>query len=98
MEKLVDKYGLYTSHLRNLVADTTKQRDCILLQGKFEILVEAKNLLQRLFFLILWVKPKKNFLMQKRDISIIDVLEPVETTKQSYKRLLKTLCKIKRML
>ena len=36
--------------------------------------------------------------MQKRDISIIDVLELVETTKQNYKRLLKTLCKIKRML
>ena len=42
MQKLVEKYGLYMSHLQNLIADTTKQTDFALLQGKFEKYVDAK--------------------------------------------------------
>ena len=41
------KYGLYTSHLLSVIADTTKQTDRALFQGKFEKLV----LRQVIFFL-----------------------------------------------
>ena len=39
--KLVDKYGSYTFHLQNAIADTTKQTDHSLLQGKFEKLASS---------------------------------------------------------
>ena len=90
MQKLVDKYGLYTSHLQNVIADTTKQTDRALLQGKFTKLVDARVLLRGAFFLDALAEAKKfSLLTQKRDISIIDVVESVETTKRSYERLLK---------
>ena len=66
MQKLVDKYGLYTSHLRIVVADTTKQRDCILLQGKFEILVKAKKSIAEAFFLNTLGEAKKEFFNAKK--------------------------------
>ena len=35
MEKLVNKFGLYTQHIQNIIADTTKQLDRAKLLGKF---------------------------------------------------------------
>ena len=94
IQKLVDKCGLYTSHFQNVTADTTKQTDCALLQGKFEKLFGAKVFLWVTFSLDTLAEAKKfSLLTQKRDISITDVVKSAETTEQKYKRLLKKFCK-----
>ena len=83
---------LYTSHLQNVIADTIKQTDRSLLQGKFERLVGANVLLWGAFFLDTLTEAKQfSLLMQKKDISISDVIESIETTKQNYKWLLNIL-------
>ena len=45
-QKVVDKYGLYTQHLRNVIADTSKQTDRATLEGKFKKLIDASVLLR----------------------------------------------------
>ena len=80
MQKLVDKYGLYTSHLQNVIADTTKQTGHTLLQGKFEKIVDVKVFVLAAFVLDTLAEAKKfSLLMQKRDTIIIDVVESIET-------------------
>ena len=93
IQKLVDKCSLCTSHFQNVTADTTKQTDCALLQGKFEKLFGAKVFLWVTFSLDTLAEAKKfSLLTQKRDISITDVVKSAETTEQNYKRLLKNFC------
>ena len=61
-----------------------------MLQGKFNKLVDAKIILCSCFFVNV-LTPAKIFSLQiqKSDISIIDIVDCVDTTKQNYKKLLK---------
>ena len=55
MHKLIDQFGLYTHHLQNVIADTSKQLDRATLQGKFNKLIESKVILRASFLLdVLW--------------------------------------------
>ena len=51
MRKLTDKFGLYTHHLQNVIADTSKQLDQATLQGKFNKLIESKVIPRAAFLL-----------------------------------------------
>ena len=78
MQNLVDKYGLYTSHLQNVIADTTKQTDRALLQGKFNKLIDAKVLLHGAFFIDILTEAK-NFsrTTQRSDIKLWSFIEEI---------------------
>ena len=92
MQKLVDKFGLYTQHIQNVIADTSKKLDRATLQGKYNKLIDAKVLLRGSLLIDILAEAKKfSLTSQKNDISIIDIVECVETTKWKYKRLLKKL-------
>ena len=49
MGKLNDKFGICAAHLGNVIADTTKQRDCITLRGKYNKHTRANVLLRSAF-------------------------------------------------
>ena len=87
MERVVNKYGLYCQHLQHAITDTKESKDSDTLQGKFNKLVDSKILLRSCFFIDV-LAPAKIF-SQKSDISIIDIVECVDTTKRNYKNLLK---------
>ena len=60
MHKLIDQFGLYTHHLQNVIADTSKQLDRSTLQGKFNKLIESKVILRAAFLLdVHYVKLRK---------------------------------------
>ena len=90
MERVVNKYGLYCQHLQHTITDTKKSKDRATLQGKFNKLVDAKVFLHSCFFIDV-LTPAKIFSLQtqKSDVSIIDNVDCVDTTKQNYKKLLK---------
>ena len=60
------------------------------LQGKFNKLVDAKILLRSCFFIDV-LTPAKIFILQtqKSEISIVDIVDCVDTRKRNYKELLK---------
>ena len=41
MARLIEKFGLYTHHLHNIIADTSKSCDRATLHGKFDRLINA---------------------------------------------------------
>ena len=43
MKKLNDKFGVFATHLENVISDTSKKCDCATLQGKYN------NLTQQVF-------------------------------------------------
>ena len=89
-QKVVDKYGLYTQHLQNVIADTSKQTDRATLEGKFKKLIDASVLLRGAFFIDVLAEAKAFSLKtQKDDIKIIDIVESLESMKRNYERLLK---------
>ena len=90
MGHIVEKFGLYTQHLQNVISKTTNAKARATLEGKYAKLVDAKFLLRCALFVDVLAEAK-NFSLktQKIDINIIDVVEAVENTKQNYKRLLK---------
>ena len=59
MSGLTDKFGLYLQHLENVIADTSKQTDRALFEGKRRQLVEAEVLLKCTYLLIYWIQQKK---------------------------------------
>ena len=90
MERVESKYGLYCQHLQHAITDTKTSKDRATLQRNFNKLVDAKILLSSCFF-IDFLTPTKIFSLktQKSDISIINNVDCVDTTKQNYKKLLK---------
>ena len=51
MRKLVDKFGLHTHHLQDVIADISKQLDRATLQGKLDKLNKSKVILHAAFLL-----------------------------------------------
>ena len=89
MERIVDQYRLYCLHLQHVVTDTRKSKDRASLQGKFSKLVDAKILCSYFFNDVLTLAKIFSLQTQNSNISIIDIVDCVDTTKRNYKKLLK---------
>ena len=95
MEKLVNKFGLYTQHIQNIIADTTKQPDCAELQGKFNKLIESKIILKAAFLLDILAEARiLSLCTQKADTNIIDITYAAQSTQHHYDQLKKNSTKI----
>ena len=89
MERLVEKFGLYTQHLENVIESTRNSKDKAVLQGKFNKLVDSKVLLRSALFLDILTEAKKfSLVTQKTDINIVNVVDCVQSTSNNYRKLL----------
>ena len=68
--KLVDKFGLYTHHLQNVIADTSKQLDWATLQAKFNTLIEPNVILSAAFLLDVLTQTKSSVCTNRNLIQI----------------------------
>ena len=92
MGRLIEKFGLYTMHLQNLIATTRSSKNRSTLEGKLKKLIDAKVLLRSALFKDVLADAKIfSLLTQKQNIDILKILEAVESTKNSYQRLRKKL-------
>ena len=90
MQRLVDKYELYCQHLQHANPETKKTTDRATLQGKFDKLIDAKVLLRSCFFVDTLSSAKQfSLTTQMADIDIISIVDNVESTKNSYEKLLR---------
>ena len=88
--KPVDKFGLYTHHLQNVIADTSKQLYPATLQGKFNKLIESKVILRTAFPLDVLTEAKIfGLCTQKSDLNLIEIVSAAESTKCHYVKLRK---------
>ena len=80
----------YIANIYKMQSLIQRSKDRATLQGNFNKLVDAKILLSSCFFIDV-LAPTKIFSLktQKSDISIIDIVDCVDTTKQNCKKLLK---------
>ena len=89
MERLVEKFGLYTQHLENVLESIRSSKDKAILQGKFNKLIDSKVLLRSAFFLDILTEAKKfSLVTQQNDINIINVVDCVQSTSNNYRQLL----------
>ena len=88
--RLIEKFGLYVRHLKDVVSTTVSSKDRSTVQGKLNMLVDAKVLLRSAFFTDVLAEAKRfSLVTQENNVNIIKVLDAVETTKSNYERLLK---------
>lgn len=66
MQKIIDKFGLFSQHLNNAFAHASKKIDRATLQHKFNKLIDAKALFHAALSLDLLIKAK-NLNTQKSD-------------------------------
>ena len=87
-------FGLYTQHIQNIIADTTKELHPAKLQGKFNKLIESKVILQAAFLLDILAEAKVfSLCTQKADADIIDITDAAQSTQHHYNGLKKKLKK-----
>ena len=87
-------FGLYTQHIQNIIADTTKELHPAKLQGKFNKLIESKVILQAAFLLDILAEAKVfSLCTQKADADIIDITDAAQSTQHHYNGLKKKLNK-----
>ena len=85
MGRLIEKIGLYTMHLQNVITATHSSKDRSTLEGKFKILIDAKVLLRSALFKDVLADVKTfSLLTQNQQMNFFDA---VESTKDSYQRL-----------
>ena len=90
MGRLVEKFGLYVQHLRDIIPTTKNSKDRATLQGKLTKLVNAPVLMRSAFFTDVLAEAKRfSMITQEKNINVIKMLDAVETTKYNYERLLK---------
>ena len=89
MGRLIEKFGLYVRHLKDVVSTTVSSKDRSTVQGKLNMLVDAKVLIRSAFFADVLAEAKRFSLVTQENVNIIKVLDAVETTKSNYERLLK---------
>ena len=91
---VIEKFGLYTQNLQHSIGTAKKSQDCATLQGKFTKLINAKFLLQCVFFTDVLAEAKHfSLITQKQNIDMMHILDSVKNTKHNYKCLLKKLRK-----
>ena len=94
MGRLVEKFGLYVQHLRDIIPTTKSSNDRATLQGKLKKLVNAPVLMRSAFFIDILAEARRfSLVTQEKNINIIRMLDAVETTKCNYERLLKRVTK-----
>ena len=71
MQKLADEFGLYTQHIQNVIADTSKTLDRATLQGKYNKLIDAKVLLRGSLLIDILAEAKKFSLTSQKTISAL---------------------------
>ena len=82
MEGMLDKYGVYMKHIKNVLADGNKKNNKATLQGKRGKLLEATTLSCAAFFLEILEPAKMLSLMsQKKDIKILTMTDILEDTR-----------------
>ena len=90
MGGLIEKLGLYTMHLQNVITATRSSKYRSTLEGKFKKLIDTKVLLRSALFKDVLADAKIfSLLTQKQNINILKIFEAVESTKNSYQRLRK---------
>ena len=90
LDNMLDKFGLYLSHLENIIADTSKKTDKATLEGKRRQLVSANIvLLGSVFFDLLEPARQFSLFSQKDNITLNEVTEVLEGTRKQYEQLLK---------
>ena len=83
MGRLIEKFGLYTMHLQNVIRATRSSKDRSTLERKFKKLIDPKVLLCSALFKDVLADAKIfNLLMQKQNIDILKIFEAVESTKR----------------
>ena len=92
--RVIEKFGLYTQHLKHSIDTAKNSQDRATLQGKFTKLINAKFLLRCALFTDVLAEAKHfSLITQEQNIDIIRILDSVENTKHNYERLLKKLQK-----
>ena len=66
MQKIIDKFGLFSQYLNNTIAGTSQKIDSATLQDKFNKLIDAKDLLCAPLSLDLLIKAKNYFKHPKK--------------------------------
>ena len=90
MGGLIEKLGLYTMHLQNVITATRSSKYRSTLEGKLKKLIDTKVLLRSALFKDVLADAKIfSLLTQKQNINILKIFEAVESTKNSYQRLRK---------
>ena len=94
MDHLIEKFGLYSVHLNNIISTTTNSQEKETLEGKFRKLVDGKVLLRYALFTDILAEARKfSLITQKIDINIINILDIVEATKNNYERFFRKISK-----
>ena len=90
MERVIDKFGLYTRHLGDFISREKNGKNRATVQGKLNKLLEAQVILRSAFLRDI-LTPAKVFslITQKENPNIIEIVESVEKTKKEYKKLLR---------
>ena len=90
MGRLVDKFGLYTRHLREFIDNNKNSNVRATVKGKLDKLLDPQILLRSAFLKDL-LTPAKIFglVTQKQDPDVIETIDGVEKTRRDYKKLLK---------
>ena len=90
MQHLVDRYRLYCQHLWHTIPETKKSKNCAILQGKFNKLIDVKAPLGSCVFVDACSTAKQfSLTTQKADTDIISIDDNVESTKNNYEKLLR---------
>ena len=89
MGRLVDKFGLYTRHLKQFIDAEKNSKVKATVKGKLDKILDAQVLFRSAFLKDL-LTPAKAFSLvtQKQNPSIMETVEGVEKTKRGYKKLL----------
>ena len=90
MGRLVDKFGLYTRHLKEFIDAEKKSKVRATVTGKLDKILDAQVLLRSAFLKDL-VTPANIFSLvtQKQDPNVMETVEAVEKTSRNYKKLLR---------
>ena len=95
MQRLVDKYGLYCQHLQHTIPEIKKTKDCAIIRGKFDKLINVKVLLRSCIFVDALSTTKQfSLTTQKFNIdinSVVDNVESIKTAMRSFQENLNTM-------
>ena len=80
MTRLVEKFGMYTQHLQNVIADTSKQCDRGTVKGKYDKLVH--NSVQSSFLVDLLGPAKKLSMLTQKIICVLPRLLKLSRTRK----------------
>jgi hypothetical protein len=90
MGRLIDKFGLYTRHLKEFIAAEKKSSVKATVKGKLDKMLNAQILLRSAFLKDV-LAPAKAFSLvtQKQDPNVMEIVDAVEKTRRDYKKLLR---------